>query len=368
MINVLCSAKFSTSADTTMLAGCPGCPYKDFKYFYDYYGTHDYAHQWVEAAFDATSTSFTNGNADFSLYGYDGREQAIKKGTAYMSVFMYVIREFEDALDDCQKGIISDNYNSVHAWDEGVCFYTGSIEGQDGVTSDGKLIHQLMDKRCADFKTCGSEGDSVDGRAKLNYDIGGLFTLGNFQIKSGDCSAARGTLEKITAKMYIPLLQGTMSYAYELEMLQGGEKEGAEGATFAAAVLPRIHAADPVAASTVYDSMKVGATATDYKAVKSAIESVYPSLGITCEEVGGFWNSGTNAYYEGMEPCKTEIESSAASATSGNSNKTTAIVISSIFGVLFVISATMVLYMRNREKQGQPVFKVSATEDVKDVN
>jgi hypothetical protein len=64
-----------------MLAGCPGCPYKDFKYFYDYYGTHDYAHQWVEAAFDATSTSFTNGNADFSLYGYDGREQAIKKGT-----------------------------------------------------------------------------------------------------------------------------------------------------------------------------------------------------------------------------------------------------------------------------------------------
>lgn len=368
MINVLCSAKFSTSADTTMLAGCPGCPYKDFKYFYDYYGTHDYAHQWVEAAFDATSTSFTNGNADFSLYGYDGREQAIKKGTAYMSVFMYVIREFEDALDDCQKGIISDNYNSVHAWDEGVCFYTGSIEGQDGVTSDGKLIHQLMDKRCADFKTCGSEGDSVDGRAKLNYDIGGLFTLGNFQIKSGDCTAARDTLEKITAKMYIPLLQGTMSYAYELEMLQGGEKEGAEGATFAAAVLPRIHAADPVAASTVYDSMKVGATATDYKAVKSAIESVYPSLGITCEEVGGFWNSGTNAYYEGMEPCKTEIESSAASATSGNSNKTTAIVISSIFGVLFVISATMVLYMRNREKQGQPVFKVSATEDVKDVN
>jgi hypothetical protein len=118
-ISFFSRAKFSTGADETMLAGCPGCPYKDFKYFYDYYGTHDYGHQWVEAAFDGKSTSFTNGNADFSLYGFDGREQAIKKGSAYMNIFMYVIRELEDAIDDCEKGIISDNYNSVHAWDEG---------------------------------------------------------------------------------------------------------------------------------------------------------------------------------------------------------------------------------------------------------
>lgn len=111
-----------------MLKGCLGCPYKDFKYFYDYYGTPDYAHQWIEAAFDGESTNFRNGNADFGKYGFVGRQQVIQKGSAYMNIFMYVIREFEDALDDCQNGIISDNYNSVHAWDEGVCFYTGSLE------------------------------------------------------------------------------------------------------------------------------------------------------------------------------------------------------------------------------------------------
>ena len=63
-----------------MLKGCPGCPYKDFKYFYDYYGTPDYAHQWIEAAFDGESTNFRNGNADFSRYGFEGRQQVIQKG------------------------------------------------------------------------------------------------------------------------------------------------------------------------------------------------------------------------------------------------------------------------------------------------
>ena len=170
-----------------MLKGCPGCPYTDFKYFNDYYGTPDYAHQWVEAAFAGESTKFSRGNADFSKYGFDGREQAIKKGSAYMNIFMYVIREFEDALDDCKRGILEDNYNSVHAWDEGVCFYTGSIEGQDGVTDDGKLLHQLADKRCTDYKTCGPDGVDEAGQSMLNYQLFDLFALGNYQVTSGNC-------------------------------------------------------------------------------------------------------------------------------------------------------------------------------------
>jgi hypothetical protein len=38
-----------------------------------------------------------------------------------MSVWMYAIREFEDALDDCQEGCTIENCNDdpVQAWDEG---------------------------------------------------------------------------------------------------------------------------------------------------------------------------------------------------------------------------------------------------------
>ena len=90
-------------------------------------GTSDYADKWVQAAFEGGKTSFVNGNADFSQYTMEGREQIIKKGTAYMNVFMYVYREFVDALDDCKRDCIDCNDDPVHAWDEGVCFYTGSL-------------------------------------------------------------------------------------------------------------------------------------------------------------------------------------------------------------------------------------------------
>ncbi|KAL7523781.1 hypothetical protein ACHAXR_000329, partial [Thalassiosira sp. AJA248-18] len=184
-------AGFSTGAREKMLT-CTNCPYTDFNYFYNYYGTDDYADQWVQAAFAGESTNFKNGNADFSRYSLEGKEQVIKKGTAYLNIFMYVIREFEDALDDCESRCMDCNDGSVHAWDEGVCFYTGSIEGQDG-TADGKVLHQLADKRCLDYKTCGSTGTDLEGMSKVNYDIFDEFSVGNFQLSSGNCAGARDT-------------------------------------------------------------------------------------------------------------------------------------------------------------------------------
>jgi len=360
---------FSTGAESKMLTDCPGCPYEDFSYFNDYYGTPTYAHKWVEAAFDGKKTEFKNGNADFSLYGTSGREQVIKKGTAYLNIFMYVIREFEDALDDCKRGLLSDNYNSVHAWDEGVCFYTGSIEGQDGITDDGKLLHQLADKRCGDYKTCGPDGVDAAGQAKLNYDLFDLFAVGNYQIQNGNCPGARRTTAKITDLMYVPMIQGTMRYAYKVDKLSGGEKEKAEGAVFAAAVLPRVHAANPEAAKTIYNNLRVGAPSTDFKAVKAAFESVYEAMGISCADIGGLWSEASKDYYPGMEPCRAVVSSKSTEVVT-ESNKTLAIALGCTFGALFAIAAAMVLYMRGREKEGKPVFQASQAQEegVKDMN
>ena len=155
------------------------------------------------------------------------------------------------------------------------------------------------------------------------------------------------------------MIQGSLRYAYKVDKLQGGEKENAEGAVFAAAVLPVVHAADPQAAQTIYDNMKVGAGSTDVQAVKKAFESVYPDLGINCADVGGFWNEGTKDYYPGMEPCKSIVASSSAQSESKNNN-TLAIALGCTFGGLFVIAAAMVLYMRNREQVGEPVFKTAS--------
>jgi hypothetical protein len=146
---------FSTNAQGKMYDGCPGCPYKDYLMFYDYYGTFDYANQWVVAALEGRD--FTNRGLvqRFSSVDAIGRVEAAAKGSAYMAVWMYVVREFEDAIDDCVSGCLTCNDAPVHAWDEGVAFYTGSLEGTDGAGS-GVMPYALADKRCANFKTCGT--------------------------------------------------------------------------------------------------------------------------------------------------------------------------------------------------------------------
>lgn len=268
----------------------------DFEYFNAYYGKADYADHWVTSAFSGTATNFTNGNVDFGDYNDVGKVQAIKKGTAYLNVFMYVIREFEDALNDCDV-----NDNPVHAWDEGVAFYTGSLEGEaaGGNSNEGKLLHQLADKRCQNFKTCVPAGQSLSGTSKINKRLFELFDQGRDLLSNGDCNAARAIVPVITAKMYVPMVQGALRYTYKVAELGGAEKEKAEGATFAAAVLPKVHNCSIADAAKIYNRMNVGASFAD---VKASFESVYPQMGITCADVGGLWNG--DGYYVGMEPCE----------------------------------------------------------------
>ena len=67
-------------------------------------------------------------------------------------------------------------------------------------------------------------------------------------------------------------------------------KSWAEGWAFAAAVLPQVHQCDATAATTIKANLDV-ASAEPMKdgvaAVKTAVESVYACLGITCAQVGG---------------------------------------------------------------------------------
>ena len=262
-----------------------------------------------------------------------------------MNIFMYVIRELEDALDDCKIGCMQCNDDPVHAWDEGVAFYTGSLEGQTGEGS-GNLLYALADKRCENYGTCGTHGIESQGTSKVNYDIFKEFAAGQFNLNIGNCEGARVNKEKIAELMAIPLIQGTLRYAYKVDILSGQEKEKAEGAVFAAAVLPKLHACNKADATTVYDNMGVGAGSTDFAKVKKAFERNYKCLGVTCADVGGLLNG--EEYYEGASPCKD-------SSTSSSSN-TLAIALGSVAGGVAVLAIGSILYMRSRERQGAPVF------------
>ena len=139
---------FSTKAKAVMydvlINGVSHGPYKTYKKFYDYYGDYDYADKWVLATLDGTTYTPANAGTThapgFKSTDLSARKEAVQKGTAYQNVWMYAIREFEDAIDDCKLCTSNCNefsdsvgktgqYNAVHAWDEGVAFYTGSLAG-----------------------------------------------------------------------------------------------------------------------------------------------------------------------------------------------------------------------------------------------
>lgn len=287
---------FSTAAKKKMY-DCENCPYPEHNAFFEYYGIHDYGDQWVSAALDGTAVSgFNNYNANFNSYGLEGRAEAAKKGSAYVNVHMYVIREFRDAIDDCKAGKFKDNDDAVLAWDEGVAFYAGSLEGTDG-SGSGVMPMALADKRCQNYKTCGALGNEVSGVAKVNIDLFKLFQSGTAEISQKKCSDLEKTVATISSKMYIPLIQGTMRYAHSVGTLGEGEKAKSEGATFAFAVLPMIANCDTNAAKTIAANMGVGASSTSYADVVNAFESTYSCLGISQSDVGRLWSVVDNAPY-----------------------------------------------------------------------
>jgi hypothetical protein len=369
-----------------------GCPYTSFVPYFDYYCSGEsackadggYVSHIVEKALTKGETDLANGNMNFKadanfLDGADGVtnpaiKQVVKKGTSYLGTWMYVIREFEDAIDDCTGNELTNNdlsTGSVHAWDEGVAFYVGSLMEPgylSGAASDttytmadlpdqGKQPYTLANKRCTNFKTCGLDGDSLSGEAKVNIDLWDLFNKGQYEILTGDCGSVVPIKDQIVSKMTVPLVQGTLRYAWKMGVLAEGEDARAEGAIFAAGVLPQVHACDPAAAATIYDNVNLNTATTNFTAVKLAFEGCYAAMNISCAEVGGLWYGAENKYYkEGAHdaaPCVDPVPD--LTVTTNNLPEWALIVIIVVSSLAF-LALVFMAYMCIREKKGKPIF------------
>lgn len=232
------------------------------------------------------------------------RRECAQKGSAYRNTWMYVVHEMEDAIIDCNNGSPDDNDAGVKAWDEAWVFYAGSLEGVDG-TGSGKQPYSLAEKRCANFGTCASAA----GRAKVNNELLGLFKDGQSLLEARDCAGADEKKRDIIELMAVPLIQGTLRYAYRLDGKTSEErvsmaKEIAEGLTFAAAVLPVVDQASPDAAKVIREQMYdlEDEPVVNFKEVREAFESAYKALGINCGDVGALTAEETGDN-EALEVC-----------------------------------------------------------------
>jgi Notch-like protein len=288
---------FSSAAQTKMVG------HREFERYFAYYGDYDYADKWVQAALAGSALTFSSGKggADFATYDDDAtRVQGVKKGSVFLNFWMWALYEFEAAIDLCEAGV-SANTVAVHRWDEGVAFYTGSLQTTQD-TASGILMYGLSQKRCVDFKTCGTTGGELTGVSQANTKVFEGMSTALEALEAGRCSDLRPLLDSITAHGAVPLIQGALKYAWG-EASDRSLKTKAEAATFAAAILPRVAFCSASDAKTIHDNLKVGAASTDFAVVKAAFERNYACMNITCADVGGYYDDSANAYKAGFEPC-----------------------------------------------------------------
>jgi len=170
-------------------------------------------------------------------------------------------------------------------------------------------VYRLAEKRCANFGTCGLSGTATSGTAKVNVDLFPLFAEGARMLERGQCSAVRPIVNQIVSLMTVPLVQGSLRYAYKIGMVAAdrSQKNAAEGAVFAASVLPLVNYCNPASAATIAANQKFGlfdaGTYPNFPAVKAAFEETYACLGITCAQVGGLVSSSGTLLDAATAPC-----------------------------------------------------------------
>jgi len=216
---------------------------------------------------------------------------------------MYVIREMDDALDDCARECPVDGCNddAVHALDEAVAFYAGSLATMGG--DIGVMPFALAEKRADDFITNGKNSNAAEGESYVNIEIFRQFDAMKNRLLKRDCTGAQVHKERVAQLMQVPLIQGTIRYAHKTGVSFSTKGE-AEGATFAAGILPILASCNAADAETVHTQMMVGkGSGSDLGQVKAALERNYECMKVDCDHVGGIWDESKNTYFEGAAPC-----------------------------------------------------------------
>jgi hypothetical protein len=301
-----------------------------------YWGSTTYADDQVVAALDGTADATTGADYSNSAVADLARVEIVMKTTQYQNVWMYSIHELESAITKCEAGSTDDDSGAPHAWDEGWAFYAGSLEGTDG-SGSGQLVYALADKRCSNFETCGTSGTASSGTAYVNSALLAKYTSGLAQVQTAtvDCAGAESTMNDMMELMTIPLVQGTLKYAYYCDPAGGnsGDKACGEYWAFAASILPQIDSCDSDAATLLKTNSIIGSVVPDgYLAVVEAIQGTYDCLGITCAQVGGL--AATTGYYAGLSIDDCE-------ASGGGSSPAAAASVSSLLLLAFGAAVAM---------------------------
>merc|ERR1719437_160309 len=113
--------------------------------------------------------------------------------------------------------------------------------------------------------------DSTTGSSNVNIEMFKNFGTGVLKLNRGECASARTEKEIIESLIMIPLIQGTLRYAWKTDNEPYSEKAEAEGVVFAAGILPVVAECDAAAAEVIATNLVAGQNGScDFGAVKAA--------------------------------------------------------------------------------------------------
>ena len=168
---------------------------------------------WGDPRFGDTFTrAAIGGSGNFSAWDAAARRELLTKGSAYLVVRQNVLSRLFDGVDSCLAGART---AASHEWQVAWALYTGSLEGTDG-TTDGKSMYALGDKRCPQFLTC-EGGASSTHPARNNVAAAAEWLRGLAALGAGDCFGALAAADTVVAQATIPLLQGLLREAWEVD-------------------------------------------------------------------------------------------------------------------------------------------------------
>merc|ERR1719482_2568305 len=184
------------------------------------------------------------------------------------------------------------------------------------------MLYILANKRCKNFGTC---VDGKTGQSKVNAELFTQFTKGKNAIHASQCGTAHAVLrDTVIPVMSVPLIQGTLRYAYKIEFNsdEATAKSLGEGYAFMMSVVHRVAVCSGVDAKTIYDAFEIPTAAPTAHAlangktfadVKKAFENNYSCMGVTCADIG-YLHKGVTAGNAVAAACVDAPSAAAAAA------------------------------------------------------
>jgi uncharacterized cupredoxin-like copper-binding protein len=210
----------------------------------------------------------------------DVRKQGIQKGIQNQVMVAWMFHELVEAMAKAEAGNFDPASGAPHNWDEAWAFYHGTAPDH------------------APYATANKRGENFGTGTAVNDAILAAMQRGRDALVAGNAAEAREAYDEVVDQVQITYVQAAIRYARQMtEALEAGDAakarvEQAEGWAFFRVTEPLIAKADPDVASTVvrhFDLANPPAEADP--AVREALESVYPTLGISAEEVGALPSS-----------------------------------------------------------------------------